>query len=275
MTRFIICMQHLPFSHSSRRVYWLISIIMCLADNAALAADPQTQAKSSCPEPITLPIGKPEDVVQQTLAFLIKEESIEKHPYWPGGQSGITIGIGWDAGQHSKKDLATEWARLDPADIARLQQTARVTGTEAAKLLPKVKDILIPPEVSLAVLESSIRLHLPLMERTFPGAEKLPAEAQVALISILFNRGDDMGQEPDWKTAKEVDRRWEMREFREDVRRRDMFAIYVHLNTMKRIWEGKGQRGLLIRRRRESALIRPFVDRQLKVDEERERLNCP
>jgi len=67
------------------------------------------------------------------------------------------------------------------------------------------------------------------------------------------------GKDADWSTATEVDRRWEMRRMQADVAAADMFAIYAHLGTMKRLWETAGPRGLLLRRRDEQALIRPFV----------------
>jgi hypothetical protein len=51
-----------------------------------------------------------------------------------------------------------------------------------------------------------------------------------------------------------------------------MFGIYAHLGTMKRLWEAAGPRGLPIRRRDEQALIRPFVNEQLRREEERETL---
>ena len=82
----------------------------------------------------------------------------------------------------------------------------------------------------------------------FPGPERLPAEAQVVFISVVFNRGASMGPDPDWSTAKEVDRRFEMRRMQADVKSADMFAIYAHLGTMKRLWKTAGPRGLPLRR---------------------------
>src|ERR1041385_2902068 len=95
----------------------------------------------------------------------------------------------------------------------------------------------------------------------------MPAEAQVVLVSLVFNRGTSMGREPDWRFAREVDRRWEFRELRRDVREGNLFGIYAHLGTMKRLWEKPGHHGLRIRRRDEQALIRPYVDKQLAWEE--------
>jgi hypothetical protein len=99
----------------------------------------------------------------------------------------------------------------------------------------------------------------------------LPTEAQVVFISVVFNRGPSMGHDPDWSTAKEVDRRFEMRRMQDDVERADIYAIYIHLGTMKRPRETAGRSGLPIRRREEQALIRPYVNQQLKWEENRDK----
>jgi hypothetical protein len=54
--------------------------------------------------------------------------------------------------------------------------------------------------------------------RLFPGVEILPTEVQVALLSLVFNRGVLLGYDPDWSKAKELDRRWEIRRLQGDVR---------------------------------------------------------
>ena len=96
------------------------------------------------------------------------------------------------------------------------------------------------------------------------GVEELPAEVQVALLSVVFNPGIALGHDPDWQKAKELDRRWEMRQLQRDVQDKDYYAIYVRLGTMKRLWEKSNTRGLLYRRRDEQHLVRPYVDKELK-----------
>ena len=85
----------------------------------------------------------------------------------------------------------------------------------------------------------------------------------MALLSLVFNRGVLLGRDPDWSKVKALDRRWEIRRLQDDVKQRDVFAIYIRLGTMKRLWEKSGQRGLLYRRRDEQHLIRPYVDQEV------------
>jgi hypothetical protein len=222
---------------------------------------------------ITFKGGSQEEVTKKAADFLIKVEDVPQHPYWPQGTSGVTLGVGWDAGYHSRAELKEMWAALGPDVLARIEEAAGKKGRAAQALIPELRVIEIPRSVSIQVLTRSLNEHYyPFVLQLFPGLERLPAEVQVVFISVVFNRGASMGGDPDWKTAKEVDRRWEMRRLRVDVEDADMFAIYAHLGTMKRLWETSGPRGLGLRRRDEQALIRPYVNQQLRWDENRERL---
>ncbi len=42
------------------------------------------------------------------------------HPIWPGGDSGITIGIGYDLGQNSEKLIRKDWTgKLSEIDLGK------------------------------------------------------------------------------------------------------------------------------------------------------------
>ena len=89
-------------------------------------------------------------------------------------------------------------------------------------------------------------------ERAFPGMEKLPAQAQAALISLVFNRGPGMRGR----------RRSEMRTIRKLVHdysprngAESLTEIAGQLRNMKRLWIGKGLPGMLRRREAEAELV--------------------
>jgi hypothetical protein len=227
------------------------------------------------PGSLIFPAGSRDDVTRKAAEFLIKAEAVPPHPYWPGGTSGVTLGVGWDAGYHSRAELRETWAVLGVDALALLDGAAGKKGREAQALIPQLRAISVPRDLSIQVLNRSLNNdYYPLVVRLFPGLERLPAEAEVVFISVVFNRGPSIGHDPDWSTAKEVDRRFEMRRMQADVRDADMFAIYAHLGTMKRLWESAGPRGLPLRRRDEQALIRPYVNQQLKWEENREKLKA-
>jgi hypothetical protein len=239
------------------------------------ACTPYAFCQDTCwpQKPPTHPAGTADEVVRQAADFLVKAEGVPVHPYWPKKNSGITIGAGWDAGYHTRDELRETWSALGDDKLNALQVVAGKKGPAAQASLGAVQAIEIPRSISMDVLKSGLKnKDYPFVIQVFPGLEKLPAAVQVAFISLVFNRGGGMGREPDWATAKALDQRWEMRRMRDDVRRADFYAIYAHLGIMKRLWEGDGHRGLRVRRRDEQALVRPFVDEQLRWEQRRDKL---
>ena len=217
---------------------------------------------------LVFPSGAREDVTEKAAEFLIKAEAVPPHPYWPG----VTLGVGWDAGYHSRAELRATWAALGEEALALLDGAAGKKAVRRGALVPQLRAIAVPRDLSIKILNRSLNDdYYPLVVQLFPRLERLPAEAQVVFISVVFNRGPSMGHDRDWSTAKEVDRRWEMRRMQADVKSAGMFAIYAHLGTMKRLWESAGPRSLPLRRRDELALIRPYVNQQLKWEENREK----
>ncbi len=242
-----------------------VVLILCVLLILVASASPQEPATNADCSPLTLPVGTEQEVISKTTDFLIKAETVQLHPYWPKGMSGVTIGIGWDLGYHSISELHRAWADLGDGNLHQLDIAAGKKGAAAQSLMSHLRSINVPTDVSKQVLADALQTYYyPFVTSHFSGLTKLPAEAQLVLISLVFNRGISTGHEPDWRFAKEVDSRWEFRELRKDVQDGDLYAIYTHLGTMKRLWEASAGLGLRIRRRDEQALIRPYVDKQLE-----------
>lgn len=102
-------------------------------------------------------------------------------------------------------------------------------------------------ELSLAeaerTLTSSILYFHRKMLEVFPGSERLHPKAQAALVSLLYNRGASMA---------EIDSRREMRELRPAIILRQYLVMRDLIRSMKRLWEGEKQGGLLKRREEEA-----------------------
>lgn len=268
------------FSRASfRGAFRNVLLLVLLAYGSKPCETLQTSSTSERCWPAEMPMfpaGSRDKVLKQSADFLIQVESIPTHPYWPGGNSGISIGVGWDLGQHGESELRGVWSGLGAATLTKLSVAAMKTGKAAQSLLQDVKSIEIPRNISAAVLEESLReVYYPMILRLLPGAQLLPTEFQVVLLSVVFNRGVALGHDPDWRTAKALDTRWEMRKLQGDVARGDLFAIYIRLGTMKRIWENDPeQRGLPIRRKDEQHLVRPYVDKVLEWEQRRDDLKA-
>lgn len=208
-----------------------------------------------------------QEVLESAARFLIDEENCPPRPYWPGqAGSGVTIGVGWDLSEQTQKTLDADWAELPALDRKQLAIAlgTSVKGEAARALIPGLTSVSIPRDVATAVLRRRVLpRYMSETRRAFPGVERLPADAQVALISLVFNRGGSMGKE-----SKTVDRRWEMRRIREAVARCDLEDIAAQLRAMKRLWQGvSGSKGLLHRRDREADLVERSIPREFQERE--------
>jgi hypothetical protein len=89
--------------------------------------------------PLSLPVGSQAEVIAKSATFLTKGETIQAHPYWPGGISGVTVGIGWDLGYHSISELHRVWAALGTAALQRLDTAAGKKGEAAHGVITQLK----------------------------------------------------------------------------------------------------------------------------------------
>jgi len=169
-----------------------------------------------------------------------------KSPTWPGGESGVTIGIGYDLGYTPRERFNNDWRALPDDHRDRLAATIGVRGVRAMERARQVRDIVIPWAMAFEVFQ---RRTLPFWilqtAGAFPGVDGLPWDAQGALVSLVFNRGPLLLG----------GRRREMLAIRDLVVQRDLPGIAKQLRAMKRLWHGKGLDGLLARREAEAVLV--------------------
>ncbi|MEE4279097.1 MAG: hypothetical protein V2I82_11575 [Halieaceae bacterium] len=169
-------------------------------------------------------------------------------PIWPGGDSGVTIGIGYDLGYQSEADFRAHWGdELPDGSLARLAAVCGKTGESARREIPKLRDISISLTRARRVfMKTSLPLYARKTHSAYPGIAELHPDAQSALVSLVYNRGTSM---------RNTDSRREMRELRDHVRTRDYGAMERALRSMKRLWAGRNLDGLLKRRDEEADMI--------------------
>jgi hypothetical protein len=189
-----------------------------------------------------------EAIVRFEIGSRARYEKLYAHPTWPGGESGVTIGVGYDLGFTSKAQIETDWAPfLELPARASLSAVQGITGAPAERLARGIRHVHIPLAAAEAVFYASTLPRFAKMTReAFPGVERLPFDAQGALLSLVFNRGASL----------EGDRRREMRAIRDVLkgRRASLADIAVQVDAMQRLWPN--MRGLRERRASEAALIR-------------------
>jgi hypothetical protein len=165
-------------------------------------------------------------------------------PTWPGFASGVTVGVGYDCGYNSTEVIRQDWRRF--AERERLAATAGITGSVAKGRIAALRDIVIRWELAEDVFEEvTVARFYALCGRTYPRFEALHPNAQAALLSLTFNRGDSMAGP----------RRAEMRAIRELTRAKDYAGIAAQLRAMKRIWRGTDIEAGMARRREAEARL--------------------
>lgn len=174
-----------------------------------------------------------------------------KHPSYPGGASGVTIGIGYDLGYNTSAQFTQDWRdQLSAGDFARLQPCLGATARRAKDLIGGVKDISIAWEAALAVFQSNtLPRFIRETVKAFPGSDKLHPDAFGALVSLVFNRGGSVSGIS----------RVEMLNIKNAIanEREDIYPyIAQQITAMKHLWAGKGLDGLLTRRDDEAKLVK-------------------
>jgi hypothetical protein len=190
--------------------------------------------------------------LDKLIEFEVTSEAayIKKYqkPIFPGGESGVTIGIGYDVGYNTKTAIDTDWrGKISDADLELLKTAAGVKGAAAGALIAGLKSINVP----FAAAREVFYVHtLPRYAKdtrgVYPGIEKLPADAQGALLSLIYNRG----------TSLTGDRRKEMKEIVALVAARNLAGIADRLTAMKRLWDKDQLPGLHTRRDEEAKLVK-------------------
>ncbi len=187
-------------------------------------------------------------------AYYELPHGINKRPCWPAGRSGVTIGCGYDLGYHTQAEFEAAWAgRLGAQDVSVLAGAIGKKGQAAHNFMARVAHIVIEWGAALAVFDAvDLPTELRLMLSHLPNAADLHPHCFGALVSLVFNRGAS------FRLAG--DRYREMRQIRALMEARQYDGVPAQFRAMKRIWQGTGQNGLLIRRDKEAQLFQDGLD---------------
>ncbi|MBN9483530.1 MAG: hypothetical protein BGO70_13690 [Bacteroidetes bacterium 43-93] len=178
-------------------------------------------------------------------------------PYLSGADSGIIIGIGYDCGYASWKDINDTWEPyLSSAELSALIKTHGKTGDDAKKLLPAVIGIKILYHTALHVFYTHTLPDCAAdVKNIFPGINTLLPDCQAALLSLVYNRGP---------LINDTDRRKEMKELVRVIAEKDYTGIAKQIKSMQRLWpKGSKQYNL---REQEAYLIETARDYWLPED---------
>jgi hypothetical protein len=184
-------------------------------------------------------------------------------PHFPGEASGITIGVGYDLRYNSREDFLATWGRYLPESaLTELGKDIGKKGSEARADEIRQLGIEVPFKSAWPVfIQKTLPRFYKDTKAIYPSLDHLPGLCSSILVSIVFNRGNDLSG----------DRRKEMRTIQTILAKADQVGldkeqVRAHLAEvedqivlMKRLW-GLGS-GLFKRRQSEANLWRTGLGR--------------
>jgi hypothetical protein len=182
------------------------------------------------------------------------QETYEKkyvHPEKPGGQSGVTIGIGYDCGYYSPATIRNDWEGKIPHTMveALATQAAGLKGDAALAPCNRLRGLVtVPWDAAIDVFSNvSIPKYMAATSRGLPNYDDLPPDCKGALLSLVYNRGASFQQAGD--------RYSEMRAIRAAMIAGKLNSIPGLFRSMARLWTAKSVRGVALRREHEARLF--------------------
>lgn len=200
-----------------------------------------------------IPAG-PLRISEESKALIVEFETGGKsyynarlqRPSWPGGASGVTVGIGYDVGYNTRSAVLSDWKALSEGSRNALASAAGIKGVAAKPRASALKWIIVPwTDAENLFISNTMPRFGNLTAGAFPGITSTHGHVQGAMLSIVFNRGSSLTG----------DSRREMRAIRDHISAGRISRIPGEIRGMKRLWVGKGLPGLLRRRDAEANLI--------------------
>lgn len=169
-------------------------------------------------------------------------------PIWAGGDSGCTIGLGYDLGYVTEKQFFADWKGLNLNFLNALKRFCGIKGEVVKTMLRgEVLNVIIPYNMAYDVfVKKSIPKYYAMTKKIYPQLDELNEDTRGALVSMVYNRGAKLDGES----------RKEMKAIVDLVAKKDYEGIAEQIENSKRLWEGKGLDGLVIRRESEADLVR-------------------
>jgi hypothetical protein len=193
---------------------------------------------------------------QAAINLIVMEEVSSKglyeakytHPEWPGGASGVTIGIGYDCGYSTPTIIQADWGdKLPLTMVGALEAVAGIHGSAAASHAHELRGVVtVPWAAAMAVfIGRDIPKWEGIVAHALPNTERLASDSFGALVSLAYNRGAS------FSTAG--DRYREMRAIRDHMAKEQFAEIPAEFRSMRRLWPNVV--GLRNRRDHEAALF--------------------
>jgi hypothetical protein len=187
-------------------------------------------------------------IVAEEVTSQATYQKLYQHPTWPGGMSGVTVGIGYDCGYSTPATIYSDWGdKLPAAMVEALEAVAGIHGSPASSHAHELRGIVtVPWEAATAVfMQGDMPKWESIVAHALPNTDKLSPDSFGALTSLTLNRGQSFNQ-PGARYE-------EMRGIRALMAAEQFDRIPDEFRSMKRLWPHAI--GLRLRRDHEAALF--------------------
>ena len=139
-------------------------------------------------------------ISQKAFDLIVNEETggqdyyrrTEQSTDWPGGMSGVTIGVGYDLGYCTANEIESDWGgKLSHAVIEELQSCAGIHGSPAHALAHELRSkVTVPWQTALDVFRNhDVPKWESIVDKALDNTSLLSPNSFGALVSLSFNRG--------------------------------------------------------------------------------------
>lgn len=193
-----------------------------------------------------------QEAIDDIIAFEVSSkkayERLYQHPEWPGGASGVTIGIGYDCGYSTSDQIHSDWSGKIPDNmVSTLQGVAGIHGDAARNHALTLRPIVsVPWTAAIDVFANhDMPKWIGIVQHNLANTDKLSLDSLGALVSLAYNRG------PSFNAVG--DRYGEMRAIKRFMASEEFRRIPYQFRSMKRLWPNV--KGLRDRRELEAQLF--------------------
>jgi GH24 family phage-related lysozyme (muramidase) len=232
--------------------------------NSSVANDEPIVAFKTGPERAPIRAAKSSRMISSGATELIIASEVSSRdayqarydrPVWPEGESGVTIGIGYDIGESTRVFFKEDWGEyLDSGTSELLSKACGVSGKGAAALIPNFEAVRIPWDVAMSQFQrETLPRYVGETEKALENTSALSPDSFGALVSLVYNRGTTF-HNPDPQFS-------EMQELSNNMASKRFPEIPANIRSMERIWKNKPKfKGIVIRREAEAALFEVGLD---------------
>jgi GH24 family phage-related lysozyme (muramidase) len=227
--------------------------------NSSVANDEASVAFRTGPERAPIRAPKSSRMISSRAIDLIIASEVSSRdayrvrydrPVWPEGESGVTIGIGYDIGESTRAFFKEDWEEyLEPGTLELLGKACGVSGKGAAVLIPNFESVRIPWELAMSQFQhEALPRYVGETEKALENTSALGPDSFGALVSLVYNRGTAFHNPSPRFT--------EMQELSKNMASKRFPGIPDNIRSMERLWKNKPKfKGIVIRREAEAALF--------------------